>query len=115
VLVLPPMHHDQRGPDVYFAAALLAVPFAAIAVAGTALTDTGLQVVGTITAGVVVAALAFVWRAIRTANKADTQAIVREENARQLAPILERLDRFEHTLVALDDAARRRDDDRHGR
>ena len=114
MLVLPP-HPRPEGADVYFGAALLAVPGLSIAIAGTALTDTGLQVVGTTTAGVVTAALIFVWRAIRTASRADTQSIVREENARQLAPILDRLDQLERTLRALDDRNRHIDDERHGR
>ena len=114
MLVLPHQHHAQGGPDVYFAAALLAIPGVAMAIAGTALADEGLQVVGTVTAGVVTAALIFVWRAIRTASRADTQAIVREENARQLAPILARMDQLERTLRSLDEHNRRIDDERHG-
>ena len=90
---------------MYLGAALLAVPGMSYVVAGTVLRDTGVTVIGGATTAVVVAALVFVWRAIRTSNRVDTQAVVRDELRAQLEPLLKRLDHVE----------RRLDDERHGR
>jgi hypothetical protein len=94
--MVPAVHAPaSEVPSVHLGAALLALPAAATALAGTALTETGLQVFGSVSAAIILAAFALVWRAIKSSNAHEVEAIVRRVVREEMANVNHRLDRLE--------------------
>ena len=93
--MVPTVAPTSEVTSVHFGAALLALPAAATALAGTALTDTGLQVFGSVTAAIILGAFALVWRAIKSSNAHEVEAIVRRVVREEMQDVKHRIDRLE--------------------